>query len=640
MPSLFLLATDFAVFSGQPVAVVVAETEAIAADAAALVQVEYEVLPAVVDPIAALEPTAPSVLPGRPNLTDESVLELGAAQAELARCAAVVGGRYLQPPVQQAPLEPHVAVAVHHRGEGFTVWTPTQSLFVTQQLCALAFGVPVARVRVVATVAGGGFGGKIGVLLEPLLLWLARHLDRPVRIVLSRSEEFLLSGRATGCVIDLQLGADADGRLRALVARVVVDQGAGPGFPARRVGIFLTRPYAVANYRAECLGAMTNSPAANAYRGQPGALACFALESAMDDLARKLELDPIDFRLRNLRREGDIDPSGGVWPRTGAAECLAAARELAVGDAVGLALGIWDGYEGSASAGCRLNPDGSLTVLVGTADISGTHTTLAMLAADTFGLPIDRVAVELGDSAVAPHSLGAGGSAVTYVLGSAVLESAADARRQLLDVAAEELEVAAEDLELQEGAARVKGVPERSLSISQLAAAIYGWRSKYPPIHGTGRARVEAASPMAAVHVARVAVDIETGGWKLTGLAALQDVGTALNPAQVESQIHGGAAQAVGRAFGEDLVRDVEGGATASFMTYEMPTIDVVPQIVVRLIEVPSELGPLGARGVGEPPILPGAPAIANALRAAAGVRLTRLPLTAQDLLEAITART
>jgi CO/xanthine dehydrogenase Mo-binding subunit len=634
MPPLFLLASDVAVFSGQPVAVVVAETEALATDAAALVDVEYDVLPAVVDAVAALENDAPLALAGRPNLTDHVSLELGDVEAAFRACTVISEGRYVVPPVQQAPIEPHVAVALHRAGSGFTVWTPTQSLFLTHQLCAAALGVPGGQVRVVPTPVGGGFGGKLGVLLEPLLAWLASRTGRPVRLALTRSEEFLLSGRATGCTIDLKLGAAAGGRLQALDARVVVDNGAGTGFPAARTGAFLVRPYRLPAYRAACSGAMTNSPAVNAYRAQPGAVACFALESAMDDLALALGEDPVDFRLKNLRGEDEPDPAGGRWPRTGAAECLEAARPLlaGLGPGAGLALGIWDGYEGTASAGCRLNPDGSLTVQVGTADISGTHTTLAMIAADAFSLPLDVVSVELGDSGSAPYGPSAGGSAVTYVLGSAVAGAAADARRQLLEAASEELEAAVDDLQLVSGEVRVRGVPHRSRTIADLAAAIYGWRSHDPPVHGQARVQVGAASPMATVHVARVRVDRETGNWGVERYAAVHDVGRAINPDEVVAQVHGGAMQGIGRALGEELVRDVDGGATASFLTYELPTVELAPPMEVELVEVPSELGPLGARGAGEPPIVPGPAAIGNAIARTTGLRLRKLPFTLQDV--------
>jgi CO/xanthine dehydrogenase Mo-binding subunit len=634
MPSQFLLAAGAAVYSGQPVAVVVAETEALATDAAALVDVEYEPVPAVVDAVAALAPDAPAVLPGGPNLTDRTVLGLGDVDAAFATCSVVSEGRYVVPPVQQAPIEPHVAVARHQPGAGFTIWTPTQSLFVTHRLCAAALGVPGARVRIVPAPPGGGFGGKLGVLLEPLLAWLARHVGRPVRLALTRSEEFLLGGRAAGCTIDLKLGAAGDGRLRALDATVVVDNGAGPGFPAVRTGIFLVRPYHLPAYRAVCSGAMTNAPAVGAYRAQPGAVACFALESAMDDLARALGEDPVDFRLRNLRAEGEPDPAGGTWPRTGAAECLERARPLlaGLGSGAGLALGVWDGYDGAASAGCRLDADGSLTVQVGTADVSGTHTTLAMIAADAFGLPLERVSVELGDSGSAPYGLSAGGSAVTYVLGSAVAEAAADARRQLLEVAAEELEAAVDDLELSAGEVRVRGVPHRARSVAALAAAIAGWHSHHAPVHGHGRAQVGTPAPMATVHVARVRVDRETGDWRLNGYAVVQDVGRAINPDEIAAQVHGGVMQGIGRALGEELVRDPGGGATQSFLTYELPTADWAPAMTVALVEVPSTLGPMGARGAGEPPIMPGPPAIGNAIAAATGRRLRKLPFTAQDL--------
>jgi CO/xanthine dehydrogenase Mo-binding subunit len=641
MPSLFLLAMDRAVFAGQPVAVVVAETEALAADAAALVQVEYEPLPAVVDAESALKSGAPSVFPDRPNLTDHILMESGDVDAAMAACAAVVEGSYRLPAVHQMPLESHVTVAYEQAGGGVTIWTPTQSLFVTHELCAAALGLSGSAVRIIPTPVGGGFGGKLGVLLEPLVAWLARRLGRPVRLALTRSEEFLLGGRATACLIDLKLGADADGRLQALIARVLVDNGAGPGFPASRVGAFLARPYHLPAYRIDCSGVMTNTPPARAYRGQPGALACFALESAIDELAQALGEDPIEFRLRNLRRAGEPDPAGGTWPCVGGAECLQAARPLLtrLGHKAGLAYAVWDGYEGAAAAQCRLNPDGSLTVQVGTVDISGTSTTLAMLAAEAFGLPLEQVTVEVGDSATAPYSLSAGGSAVTYVLGNAVTQAAVDARRQLLEIAVEELEVAVEDLELGAGQVQVRGTPHRSCTVADLAARIYGPHSPYPPVHGRGRVRVAASSPMAAVHLADVDVDQETGEWRLASYTAVHDVGRALNPAEIEAQIHGGVLQGIGRAFGEELRWEVGCGATTSFLTYELPTVEVAPPITVKLIEVPSPLGPLGARGAGEPSILPGPPAIANAIARATGVRLRELPFTLEATLRAGAAR-
>jgi CO/xanthine dehydrogenase Mo-binding subunit len=636
-PAPFLLAAGRAAFAGQPVAVVVAESEALAADAAALVQVRYEPLPAVVDAESALDPAAPSVIPGRPNLTDHVLMEAGDVEAAMATCTTVVEGRYQLPPVHQTPIEPHVVVASYRPGSGFTVRTPTQSLFAARDLCAAALGVPGPSVRVVPTPVGGGFGGKLGVLLEPLAAWLARRVGRPLRLALTRSEEFLLGGRSTGGSVELKLGADADGRLRALVARVVIDNGAGPGFPASRVGAFLARPYRLLAYRLDCSGAMTNTPPATAYRGQPAALACFALESAVDELAQARGEDPIEFRLRNLRRAGDPDPAGGIWPRVGGAECLEAARPwlARMGRRAGLAYGVWDGYEGTAAAHCRLDPDGSLTVQVGTADISGTSTTLAMLAADVLGMPLERVAVEFGDSATAPHSLGAGGSAVTRVLGSAVVEAVTDVRRQLLEIASEELEVAVDDLELEADEIRVKGVPGRACSVPELTARIYGAHSRWPPIHGRGRARLESSSPMATVHVAEVDVDQETGAWRLISYAAIQDVGRALNPDEVVAQVHGGAMQGIGRAFGEELAWDATGGATLGFFTYELPTIEVAPPMAVELVEVPCLDGPLGARGAGEPPILPGPPAIANAIARATGVRLRKLPLAPEGISQA-----
>jgi len=260
-------------------------------------------------------------------------------------------------------------------------------------------------------------------------------------------------------------------------------------------------------------------------------------------------------------------------------------------------------------------------------DISGTDTTLAMIAAETFGVALERVRVESGNTATAPYAGMAGGSKIIYTVGPAVQQAAAEARRQLLDIAAEELEAAVEDLVIEDGEVRVAGVPGRALGIGHLAHLGAQFMGRYAPVLGQGRHVVTKQSPMFTVHLARVRVDRETGEWRLTSYAAIQDVGKALNPPEVAGQVHGGAAQSMGRALGEELAWDADGQLrTASFVDYALPTIDQVPEIGVELLEIPSLFGPFGAKGVGEPPAVPGPAAVANAIQAACGIRLTELP--------------
>ncbi len=643
-------------YAGQPVAAVVAETEAQATDAVALIEALYEPLPAVTDPWEAIREGAPVVLEGaggglddagahgiaggeqedteRPaNVTAQVRFQTGDVHAALAAAAVVVEGRYSLPGVHQGFLETHVAIAQAEPDGGFTIWTPTQGIFLTRKSVADILGIAVSEIRVVPLAVGGGFGGKV-CLIEPLVALLAGRAGRPLRLELTRHEEFLMGRGGPGAAIDLRLGAAADGHLEALWARVHFDNGAGPGGLGGLAGIMLGGSYRVPAYDIQGLDVATHKTPVAAYRAPGAPQAFFALESALDELAGRLELDPIELRLRNASREGDPRPDGQRWPRIGLVECLEAARRHPLltrpagpGEGVGVAVGGWGGGREPAAAGCRVEPDGSLVVHLGSVDISGTDTTMAMIAAETFGVAPDRVRIQSGDSSSAPYAGMAGGSKITYTVGPAVQMAAAEARRQLLEIAAEELEAAAEDLEIEAGEVRVRGVPARALGIGHLAGLAAQFGGRYPPVLGQGRAAITLQSPMFTVHVARVHVDPETGAWALTGYAAIQDVGRALNPPEVEAQVHGGVLQGLGRALGEELAYDAEGQLrSASFIDYGLPSIDQAPATEVQLLEIPSEVGPFGAKGVGEPPAVPGPAAVANALHAACGIRLTAMP--------------
>ena len=297
-----------------------------------------------------------------------------------------------------------------------------------------------------------------------------------------------------------------------------------------------------------------------------------------------------------------------------------------------MAVGGWGGATGPATASCRLDADGTLTLQVGSVDLTGTDTSLAMIAAETFGCRLEDVRLETGDTATAPYSTASGGSKILYTVGPAVALAAADARRQLLELAAEELEASPQDLVVEDGEVRVSGVPSRSRSIASLGSLVRTG-GVYAPVQGQGRSIVADASPMFTVHVARVRVDAEAGSVAVTGYAAIQDVGRAINPAEIEGQVHGGIVQGLGRVLGEEVHYTPDGQVrTTSFLDYQLPSIDQAPAVEVGLVEVPSPSGPLGAKGVGEPPAIPGAAAVANAIHDATGVRVARLPFDAEAL--------
>jgi CO/xanthine dehydrogenase Mo-binding subunit len=568
------------------------------------------------------------------NVSGVAHLKRGDTDAALRKADVVVRGTYRIPGAHHSFLEPHIATARPEPDGGLTIWSPTQGPFAVRDDVAKLTDLPPRKVRVVPMPVGGGFGGKIE-LLEPLAALLALRLRRPVQVALARSEEFVVGHPAPATQFELELGAMKDGTLVALRARFHYDNGATAGWHAGLTAGFFGSTYRVPNFDVRGYEVSTNKTPVDAYRAPGATQAYFALESAMDELAARLEIDPIDLRLHNVSREGDPTADGHRWPRVASLEVLEEAKRhplytapASEGEAVGIALGSWGGARTPSAAGCRVEPDGTLSVLVGSPDISGTATGLAIIAAEAFGVDPDRVHVEVGDTSVAPHSATSSGSQVTYSVGPAVYEAAREARRQLFEIATEELEAAPEDLDIIDGRVAVNGAPTRSVEIIKLVQMSTEFMGRFKPIQATGRSAVQSASPMFTVHIARVRFDRETGAYQLVGYAAIQDVGHAINPPEVEGQIHGGSVQALGRALGEQLVYDRDGQLrTGSFLDYEVPAADQIPNIDVRLVEVPSPVGPLGAKGVGEPPAIPGTAALANAVSRAAGVRIREVPI-------------
>jgi CO/xanthine dehydrogenase Mo-binding subunit len=658
------LAVDRVFYAGQPVAAVVAESEAAAADAAALVEVDFEPLPPVASPEEAMRDGAPEVLEAnadgaegdasmhgaatesesepvtRPrNVSSVANYKRGDVGAGLAASDVIVKATYQIAGVHHGFIEPHVSMVRPEPDGGATIWAPTQGPFAVRDEIAKLLDAAPHEVRVISTPVGGGFGGKV-YLLEALLVLLAQKVRRPLRLSLTRQQEFLMGHPAPAARFEIELGAQRDGSLVALRAKYHYDNGATGGWHAGITGSFLGGTYRIPNFDITGYEVATNKTPTDAYRAPGGPQAYFALESAMDELASTLDIDPIELRLRNASREGDLNAEGSPWPRIAMVECLEAARRhplytapVGEGEGVGVALASWGGARSPAAAGCRVEPDGTVSILVGSPDISGSSTGLALIAAEAFGVSAEKVRVVIGDTSFAPQSPMAAGSQVTYSVGGAVYEAALEARRQLLEIATEELEAAPEDLDIVDGRVTVKGVPERFVEITKLVALSTEFMGRHKPVNATGRSAVQSASPAFTVHIARVRTDPETGAFQLTGYAAIQDVGRAINPPEVLGQIHGGSVQSIGRALGEQLFYEDGQLRTGSFLDYELPTADQIPLIDVQLIEVPSPVGPLGAKGVGEPPAIPGPAAVANALARATGIRVREVPIDRSKLI-------
>src|SRR5712692_6342193 len=679
------LAQDEVVWCGHPVAVVVGETEASARDGADAVEVDYDPLPAVIDPEAATRPDSPPARSRRPleaaereghtgipqavpvegdglspNVSQTPPLKRGDIEAGLREAEVVVECRYRTHPVHQSYMEPQsVTVAPSPSGHHLVIWPSTQGLFNVRSAVAQALKMPERQVRVEPVPIGGGFGGK-ETLLEPLVAAVASRLRKPVQLVYTRQEDLLAGNPAPQTVITVKLGAKKDGTLTAIQARMILDAGAYPNPLAGFSGFHFAGIYRCPNLDIRCDVVQTNKPGTGAYRAPAGPQAYFAIESTVQELCQHLGMDPLKFRQINALREGDPNVMRGRWPRIGLLECLEQiqqhplwvqreqARQEVPEDAInrvptgwkigiGVAAGGWPGGTEPAAALCRLEQDGTFTVIVGSVDLSGSDASLALIAAEELNLSAEVVHVTHDNTDAMPYSGLSAGSKTIYTVGSAVLAAARDARTQVFAIAAEMLEASAEDMELRDGKVMVRGVPEKGVTLQQIAADSMRFGAPYEPVYGRGRSANRVSSPMFAAHLAKVAVDPETGEVRVLDYVAAQDVGRAINLAEVEGQIHGGVVQGIGWALYEGMIYDENGQLlTSTLMDYALPQSQDMPAIKPLLVEVPAQRGPLGAKGVGEPPVVPVAAAIANAISDAVGVRMTQLPMTPERLFAAL----
>ncbi|HYJ12999.1 MAG TPA: xanthine dehydrogenase family protein molybdopterin-binding subunit [Thermomicrobiales bacterium] len=667
-----LLAGNEALHVGHPIALVLAETDEAAADAAELVVVEYESLPVVTVLQDSIRPDAPLVSEGRSGAMDDEAamhnadaasaggdatalphnvsnsinFERGDVEAGFAEADEVVEFDFTSLTVHQGYIEPQVALAIPGRSGKLTIHSSTQGAFHGRNKVSNTLGIPPEQVNIVQMPVGGGFGGKF-VLIEPLVAAAAVAVNRPVLLQYSRTDDFLAGNPAPECQIRVRVGATRNGRLTALEAHLLFDAGSASGSPLGIGAILLGGNYKVPNLKLTGFETQTHKPSAGAYRAPGAQQAAFAIESALDELIRKLDLDPVEFRLKNCAEEGDLRPTGSPWPKIGARDTLEALKQhpkwqnreesRAAGKGIGVALASWPGGVEPATAACRLDSDGKLTVVLGSVDLNGTNTTFAQIAAEELGTSLDGVRIATGDTDSAPFAGGTGGSKITYTVGPAVRNAVSDAVEQIKNIAAQKLEVAPDDLEMHDGTVRVKGVPGTSISLKEIAELSMSMSTGNQPVYGRGGSGITQSAPAFAAHLAEVEVDELTGEVHVTGYVAVQDVGFALNPALVEGQIHGGVAQGIGWALYEGIGYDADGQPdAASLMDYTLPRSTMIPDIDVVLVQVASELGPYGAKGVGEPPAIPGAAAVANAIRDAVGARMLNLPMRQHDVLASI----
>jgi CO/xanthine dehydrogenase Mo-binding subunit len=661
------LARRFAVYAGQPVAAVAADDLATAEAALELIGVKYRPLPVVDDVLKAIQLGSPAVSrevapqpeseamgneAESPNVVLRHVFEHGDTSAVLAASDVVVEGTYSIPVVHQGYVEPHAVTAYWDRADHVTVWECVQGAFGARDLIADTLGIPHTDICLHWTEIGGGFGGKADGLFAPLAVLLAQKARRPVRLVLTRREEFIAGNPAPHTVVRLKTGAKEDGTLTALDAEVLGDVGAfSSEIPVQTLWL-LGANYRFQAWRLEVLSVLTNRTPIGSYRA-PGAVnAAFPIESQMDEIARQLGMDPLSLRLQNVNMEGD--PLPNLRPQTGggAVEVLTALSEHPawtnppsprVGDdgllqGRGLALGRWGSSGWPVAANAELEADGKIRFVLGTVDLTGSFTSLAQIAAEALGLSVQRIVISKASTDHAPFAPVSGGSRTIYVVGPAVQAAALDLRAKIVQRAAELLEVPEEELALNDEGVFVAANPEQACSFRRLYQSGTNIDNpRYPPLVGQGATVSPGGIPVYAASVADVVVDPETGKVTLTRLTTAQDVGKAINPLSVEGQIQGGAAQSVGVALWEEVLYDEEGQVRGpSLLDYRLPTAADLPLIETILVELPGGDGPYGAKGVGEPPMISPVAAVANAVVTAIGSRVFDLPITSERVWQAL----
>ena len=645
-----VLARDKALYFGHAIAAVAAASIHVAEEALALIDVQYEVLKPALTAQEAMSPDAPILLEelrtnelgekgsAPTNIAEHSQTGRGDVEKGFQEAAVVVEREFYTATVHQGYIEPQNATALWNVDGQITIWCSTQGSFGARDQVSEILGIPVSRIKVVPMEIGGGFGGKIGVYLEPIAALLSKKARRPVKLSMSRAEVLAATGPTSGSYMRVKMGADRDGRITAAQAYLAYEAGAYPGSPVGSGAAVLFSPYKLENVLIDTYDVVVNKPRATAYRAPGGTNAAFAAEVVVDELAEKLGIDPLDFRILNAVQQGDRHPGGPEYSRIGCLETLQAARNSPHYQSPppgphrgrGVASGYWGNYGGKSSVAASLNPDGSISLVEGSVDIGGSRAAMAMQLAETLGLSMERVRPSVVDTDSVGYTEGTYGSRTTFATGLAVYDVGNKLIQEFKARAAAHWEIDAGQVTYDHG---VLSAGDNRLAIAELGAKMDEMGG---PISASASVLAEKWGAAFATHIVDVEVDPETGKVDILRYTAVQDVGTAIHPAYVEGQIQGGVAQGVGWGLNEEYVYDSNGRLlNASWLDYRMPTTLDLPMIDTILVEVPNPGHPYGVRGVGEAPIIPPPGALANAIYRALGVRMTQLPMSPARILAA-----
>ena len=655
------LADGKVLYRGHAVAAVAATSVHVAEEALALIQVDYEVLPPVLDVLEAMQESSPRLFDdalttrllverfgkgtdtgSKSNIAARMQLKKGDIVQGFKDADVVVEREFRTKMVHQGYIEPHSSTALWGSDGRVTCWTSTQGHFGIRQQVAAVLKLPEAAVKVIPMEIGGGFGGKINSYMDPVAAMLSKLTGHPVRLTMTRREVFEGSGPASGVYIKVKIGATKAGKITAAEAFMAYEAGAFPGSPMGAGVNTGLAPYKIENLFVDGYDVVVNKPRVAAYRAPGTPQAAFPVEQVIDEVAQKLGIDPIDFRLKNAVVGTDRQPNGVAYGSVGVVEVLRAMQNhphyktplTGKNRGRGVAIGYWGNGGNNSSAVLLVNADGKIGMVTGSPDIGGSRAALAMQVAEVLGLKAEDVNPSVGDTDAVGWTGPTGGSRVAFSTGLAVIQAAESIKVTMQKRAALVWEVQPEDVQFADGSFTNKKNPTEKLSFKELAARLMRTGG---PISATGTSNPRAVAPGVGGNIVDLEVDPETGKVTILRYTVFQDVGQAAHPAYVEGQMQGGTVQGIGWALNEEYYYDDKGTmANASFLDYRMPTSLDLPMLETVLVNVPNPHHPFGVRGVGEVNIVPPLPAIANAIHDATGARMTRLPMSPGAIMDAV----
>ncbi len=652
------MARGKALYDGHAVAAVAAVDASTARQALKLIEIEYEILPHVTDVDEAMKHTAPLIndaiftegleeKPAKPsNVTKRSQFGHGDVHQGFGHADVIVERSFKTEQTHQGYIEPHACVANVNLDGTADLWVCTQGHFVYRQHCAQLLGLEASKLRVTSSEIGGGFGGKTHVWAEPVALALSRKAGRPVKLVMTRDEVFRASGPTSATSIDVKIGARKDGTITAAEATLRYSSGPYAGTWAEIGAMTAFACYKLDNVKTVGFEVLVNRPKTAAYRAPSAPMAAFAVESAVDELAKELGIDPVEFRIKNAAQEGTRSSYGPVYGPIGIGPTLEAAKHhphmkapLGKNQGRGMACGFWFNFGGQTCVDLNIGMDGSVSLAVGTVDVGGSRASLSLVAAEELGIDYAQLKAVVADTSSLGYNDMTDGSRGTFSSSMATISAARNAIKILRDRAAQTWDIPVDDVVWENGHAIAKGEKYGNLAALSLKEIAAKSGTTGGPIAGHSELVADGAGVSFATHICDIEVDPETGAARVIRYTVIQDAGKAVHPTYVEGQYQGGAAQGIGWALNEEYIYGKDGRLqNAGFLDYRIPVCSDLPMIDTQILEIPNPNHPYGVRGVGETSIVPPLAAIANAVSNAAGVRMTHIPMSPPRVLAAIEA--